>query len=147
MALFPCPECAANISEHAAACPHCGYPVASPPAGAGAPPAEGAAPDDGLPPEGEEVVPISEDPTRPYWQTAPPPPGAPSDEEAEGEEAEAEAPITDPALIGENLQRLLPAVFGAFLIAVMAYKGCEPPPPDPDAPVVIQGNSRVAETP
>lgn len=27
MALFPCPECGAQISDQAVACPHCGYPV------------------------------------------------------------------------------------------------------------------------
>ncbi len=27
MALFPCPECGGQVSESAAACPHCGYPL------------------------------------------------------------------------------------------------------------------------
>jgi predicted amidophosphoribosyltransferase len=29
MALFNCPECEARISDKAAACPHCGYPLAT----------------------------------------------------------------------------------------------------------------------
>ena len=27
MALIPCPECEREVSEHALACPHCGYPI------------------------------------------------------------------------------------------------------------------------
>jgi hypothetical protein len=30
MALVRCPECGANISQHAASCPHCGYPISDP---------------------------------------------------------------------------------------------------------------------
>jgi hypothetical protein len=31
MALVTCPECGAGVSEHAAHCPHCGYPIAATP--------------------------------------------------------------------------------------------------------------------
>lgn len=30
MALIDCPECAADVSEHAERCPHCGYPFEEP---------------------------------------------------------------------------------------------------------------------
>ena len=30
MALLKCPECNHNVSDKAAACPHCGYPMNSP---------------------------------------------------------------------------------------------------------------------
>ena len=32
MALIQCPECKAEISDHAASCPRCGFPLHSPPA-------------------------------------------------------------------------------------------------------------------
>jgi len=31
MALRTCPECHRDVSEYAEACPHCAYPIASPP--------------------------------------------------------------------------------------------------------------------
>src|SRR5579871_3314211 len=40
MALVPCPECGKNVSTRASACPHCGCPLESVPAGAGTQAAE-----------------------------------------------------------------------------------------------------------
>jgi len=43
MALLPCPECKKEVSDKAPACPHCGFPLQSPPRAASATSAPGAA--------------------------------------------------------------------------------------------------------
>ena len=80
MALIDCPECGANISDRAIACPKCGLPMASPPSPPGAqlpppPPPPGAQPPPPPPPPGAQPPPP---PPPPGAQPAhfPPPPGA-----------------------------------------------------------------------